>query len=305
MRIFVYLALLFLAGCASDTSVITTEEIVVEHVTEEVVGEVAYQSQQVVEPSLDVLLVIDDSCSMTEEQQILTDYLPDMYNTLETSFQGLNWRVGVTVADPASSMVGFTSYEDSNPLFELIAYVGSIGIMGRGEFGLSAAITSMAEDDDFHRPEAHLMVVFVSDEPDQSSISPSAYLTAVDLYKEEPFEVLHTAMVYLPEDVAEDCVTGLEQPGTGYLEVSEIHASLCKPEQWGSILSRVVDLVPRFSTVWPLEATPANPSDITVLIEGVENYDWTYDSVNNSVVLGSIPDPGLTVTLIYLVKPEE
>lgn len=300
------LLLSLLLGCGSDIGVNTTQEVVYENVIEEVTGEVVVDGGSVAERQMDIMFIVDNSCSMIEEHGFLMGEIPNTYAALEGGvFADIDWRIGVRSADPNEPLLGIVEKTDTNPVFSLVALIAALGTRGRWEMGLATAITSMGADNDFHREDAHLMVVFISDEPDQSSLSPTEYLNLVDLFKEDPYQVLHTAIVYLPTDTSEDCgFSGTLETGIGYLEVADEQISLCTPDTWGAMLNNAVALAPMFNSVWPLSETPTDIDKIQVLINGEETYAWSYDTSTNAVVLDEAPPAGALITIIYLKNEE-
>ncbi len=131
-------------------------------------------------PNLDVLWVVDNSDSMVEEQQALAENFGDFYAYLEST--GADYHIGVISTDIYSSehqgrLLGETPVitpetQDSDEVF---AENVNVGVGGKGdEQGLNAAILAVTEpmisgpNADFLREDAHLFVIFVSDEDDGS-----------------------------------------------------------------------------------------------------------------------------------------
>ncbi|MEQ1564003.1 MAG: hypothetical protein ABMA64_00070 [Myxococcota bacterium] len=131
---------------------------------------------------VDILWVIDDSASMTEEQNVLVNGFASFASEVDTS--GTDFHLGVITtsfdyADPArASLRGdppfLTPADDYQALFPERALVG-IGGEDK-EKGLEAAVWALqptlnlpgAPNDGFVRKDAQLLTVFVSDEEDCS-----------------------------------------------------------------------------------------------------------------------------------------
>jgi hypothetical protein len=130
--------------------------------------------------ALDVIVVVDNSGSMVEEQQALAEAADDLTNTLSGS--GLNWRVGVTTTDANPNISGgdgqlvggFTRSTDS-----IRNTIRNVGIDGSGrEYGLRAVRRALerATADDRHddnafalRPGVPVAIILLTDSEDQAA----------------------------------------------------------------------------------------------------------------------------------------
>lgn len=313
--LFAILSFIFLLSCGQDYGVnYTVEEIVeevvieeiIEEIVEETVGESVLDQGYIYKQALDIVFIVDESGSMGSEQDLLAAYLPTMYLSLiGPDFSDLEWRVLVRSSDPTVPSYGWVSWDDPNPSFTLQALFTILGTGGWYEEGLDAAIYSAAFDTDFHRAEADLLIVFVSDEPDQSSIDHATYDSLMSTFKNEPFRTTEAAIVYSEEDASlyPDCT--VEQIGTGYIEVSEQVVSFCDPESWDDILIEARDHVPQLNEKWPLSEVPYDPDTIRVFADTDEWFDWYYDAAENTVYLTDIPEYGTLISIIYVMEPTD
>ena len=180
------LSVLAAAGCVQETGLSSFET-----------DDVWYQAES---NEIDILFVVDDSCSMAEEQGILADGMLDFANELDVS--GTDFHLGVITTsfdydDPdRGRLVGTPAYltPEDDYVREFAERV-HVGIDGSDkEKGLEAAIHALSVDMQntlnlgFIRVAAKLLVVFVSDEDDCSDYgtlegtAPSAcYLRGDDL----------------------------------------------------------------------------------------------------------------------------
>ena len=106
---------------------------------------------QVPEPAVDVLFVVDNSCSMEEEQNALAQNFPAFMSFFEGS--GLDWHIGVVSTDmwdPNHSgklrqISGFNYIDSSTPnpyqVFSQMAVMGTGG--DSEEQGRAAAYTAL------------------------------------------------------------------------------------------------------------------------------------------------------------------
>jgi hypothetical protein len=304
------LSMMLLVGCSQDMGLNykveeIVEEVVVEEIIEEIVeetvGESVVEQGYIYNQALDILFIVDESGSMSYEQELIVNYLPDMYSVLTgPDFTDLDWRVMLRSADPDIEPYGWVSWDDPNPNYSLHALFTFLGSTAWLEQGLDVAIQSTAFDTEFHRPEADLLIIFVSDEPDQSFISVSTYESLISTYKTYPFETTEAAIVYSDSDIVDypDCV--VEQTGTGYIDVSEQVVSFCNPAVWEDIMYEAKAHVPTLNEEWPLSEVPYDPSAIQVFADAEEWFDWRYDNQSNTVFLTDIPEAGTLITIVYV-----
>lgn len=142
---------------------------------------------QVQQPQVDVLFIVDNSCSMFEFQQELGNNFPGFMEYFTDS--GLDYHIGVIstdMNDPSNGQgklrnIGGQAYidEDTNdPLsvFSLMANMGTTGFYD--EKGRAAAWTmvelkrEIPRNEGFIRDDAAMHFVFISDEEDQSGGNP-------------------------------------------------------------------------------------------------------------------------------------
>lgn len=137
---------------------------------------------QVSEPAVDVVFVIDNSCSMEEEQVLLAQNFPAFLQYFLTS--GLNYHIGVVSTDMEHPFhtgklqdAGGIRYLDRDTVNpgQIFAQMVQLGIGGwfeeRGRDALFTLIDirrDAPENEGFYRPNASLHAIFVSDENDQS-----------------------------------------------------------------------------------------------------------------------------------------
>lgn len=141
----------------------------------------------------DVLFVVDNSCSMAEEQAALQDNFWTFAQFFVDS--GLDFHIGITVLDdhqnqpPIGALFGPTAYITPDTLDPIGAFTGNMTMgdngVGACEIGLEAterALTPASSggyadttNDGFYREDALLSVIIVSDEPDGSTVPPDPF----------------------------------------------------------------------------------------------------------------------------------
>lgn len=136
---------------------------------------------QTVVPAVDVLFMVDNSCSMGDDQDRLVENFPTFIRWFLGS--GLEYHIGVVssdVYDPAQSgklQKGFNrkwiSEDDNNqvPMFSQMAVLGTSGSgdeRGRDAIYLGLELERDRYNQGFYRDDAALHTIAVSDEPDNS-----------------------------------------------------------------------------------------------------------------------------------------
>ncbi len=189
-------------------------------------------------PSLiDVLIVIDDSPSMIEEQLAVVTVIPELVDAALTHFPSADIRIGVITSSDASmhghacglvlagdgtlSTQGLTSAQ----LDLWLACALAVGTLGHDDEQQAAAIFAALDGegdvDAFLRPDAALMLVLASDEDDEHSPG-SGSEWAVELAAR--LALPDHAMVFgLLGDASSPCATPSLPSLGGLLDIS-IHA---------------------------------------------------------------------------------
>lgn len=282
---------------------------------------------QVTIPSVDVLWVIDNSCSMQEEQSALRSNFGEFMKYFTDS--GLDYHVGVVSTDMESRQHSGrlqqdddaqhgryidTSYNESDAIasFSQRASLGTSGSSDeRGKDAAWAALVTEAEEPDGHnagffRDEASLSVVVISDEIDYSRISTTEFANWMLTVKGEEGMTSFSSIVGLTN---RDC--GSTERGTGYLEVTEqvggISWSICT-DDWAGLLTELGLQAAGLKREFYLSLVPVEES-IVVTVENpggsVDTFqagEWTYTRTRNSVTFAEyVPEPLAVVNIEYEV----
>jgi hypothetical protein len=148
-----------------------------------------YTVEPAVRRPIDVLFVIDDSCSMENDQRLLSQNLESFFETFQSN--QVDFHVGVVTTDMESPTRGgrlvapFLTHQTPN-VTELFQRMVRVGIDGSAnELGLSAAYEatrpplSTTTNAGFLRPEADFALVFLSDEDDGGARDPVFLANAI------------------------------------------------------------------------------------------------------------------------------
>lgn len=173
-------------------------------------------------PQLDVLFVIDDSCSMGPHQQRLADNLFAFADELLST--QVDFHVGVVTTDVRvhqgllrrtihGSWID-TDTPDPDAAFRALAQVGTGGSPAERGRAAAHAVLTHGRNPGFERERADLHLVFVSDEDDASgAIAPSEdFVRLLQDRKSTPEQVQAHAIIWPP---ATTCRDGVSE-GFGY-----------------------------------------------------------------------------------------
>ena len=249
---------------------------------------------------VDIIWVIDFSGSMNGDYDRLMAGIEAMMNALPKT----NWRLNIisTDADKAAveeqfPLVPGDTIDDAKVLYNNISG-------GMREDGLEA-IHDYVEDNTYAstwvRDEASLLVVFVSDEDDQSLYDMNNLDDFIDWYDDQRETVFLSSIVNLdPADSL--CNTVQNNTGERYIDAtnyfSGIIVDICS-DDWSTGVSDATKQVEPYDE-WTLSYVPIEDS-IRIFYDGVVNGGWTYDVITNVVdFTGNMPESGVLVEISYL-----
>lgn len=255
---------------------------------------------------LDVLLVVDDSCSMTEEQAKLANNFTSFLDPVVAT--GLDWHVGVITTDmdaPLKSgrLQGSDGYRfldgaasDRDAVFARMVTRGTGG--SADERGLAAAYQALtmpttalkSANADFLRDDSQVVVMVFSDEDDQSSTTVTRnefidFLTALRETSRPQFVPIVGPAPTGCKNAATDA-----QPGTAYLAVANALGSavgsICDAD-WDPVFTEVLATVDA-TACFPL-GLDADAASIEVFLHPsgdlLAEDAWRYDPGANCVAL--------------------
>jgi hypothetical protein len=282
----------FLCGCQADYSVV--EKSIVEAVSDSFV-----QANKM--GALDILVVLDTSGSMSDN----FDTVGEGMQSLKTDIELLtdDYRFGFITADP--DRLGLQGpYDRHSTDIDLLMAPSLLPPVGREEGFAAAYMFSQQEiDNDFFRDDADLLLFFISDEEEQSSISAQMFYDWLHQFKKDA-RVDAVSIVTLEDS---ECNVGWgDSIGFKYIELSNLFhknaLDICDKE-WSiwvsesSFLTMLKDHV--VLTNHPQEGS------IKVYVDGKElTSGWSYSKNYNTVYLDEMPDYGSYVVATYLVREQ-
>lgn len=274
---------------------------------------------QVTIPVVDALFIVDNSCSMEEEQAALAANFPVFSSWFVGS--GLDFHIGVISTDmrdpehtgklrDVNGVRWVTEgTEDPDGTFTTMAVMGTDG--DGVEAGRAAGYTALevladGHNEGFLRGGSGVHLTVVSDENDASGSSPVTRSEWVDYLRNLRFSLSDVSFssVVGPTTGCEDAV----QPGTDYTAVTGLVGGVVWPictDDWSAALGELGLLATGLSREFFLSRLPvADSIEVEVTTNGAVNTgaEWTYDPARNAITfLSLLPDPLATVTIRYRV----
>ena len=294
-------------------------------------GPVEEVFRQLPGPKADLLWVIDDSCSMFDEQARLISNLSRFVAIADQT--NADYQMGVVDTDGASSSAGrlkrcfpapalvgtgYGTPEERQAAFECMFDVGLQG--GPDEQGLGAAKRALERalydtsdanpNQGLVREDASLSVVVVTDEDDSTELASRVveqFFLSVKGF-DNPEQFRFHSIIY-PTTSDEDCEESFfGTPGFRYADMSRrtggLIFNICR-DDWRPILDNLgIDtFIPK--TRWSLSQT-ADPATMTVVVDGVpvprdSTNGWSFDLTSNRVQFNGdgVPPAGAEVRVRY------
>lgn len=302
------------------------------------IGDQEERFEQVINQKVDLLFVIDNSASLGNEQALLAENFPSLVQLARG--QGVDYQIAVTTTDtndesgrlvhPSGTRAGAFSgsaslriiTESTAPSaeaqFRHHAQASALsGGAGADEAGFWATYqaTSPAllrgHNVGFLRPDAALSVIYLSDEPEQSSRGIGAPFDTVDFYRDAllalkgPGAKNQVTVSAIAGDHPGGCngATGAAAAGPRYIqlavETGGAFSSVCS-SNWPDMLRNLSPIALGIRSKFYLEKEPV-VSTIEVEVDGVSvpatmangTVNWTYGFADNSITFSPFAMPNV------------
>jgi len=258
-------------------------------------------------PPVDVMLLIDHSCSMAEDNtDDVNNGMPDFVNTLEAVS---DWQLIEVTKDDGCANGGIIDSSTPNAATLLVNHAFD----GSQISSLTEALLKLADialqntgpgqcNDGFLRPGALLHIIVISDEKEQSGKTYDHWLDDYYTYVSSPDFVKVSGVL----DGADQCNSDPTGAGAGgYLDAINAtggtELDICNAN-WGANFSDIASSVLAGARSYNL-AQSAVESTIVVTVNGTPTTSWTYTATGNTV---SVTDPpigdGDVVEITYNVE---
>jgi hypothetical protein len=263
--------------------------------------------QPVPSDGVDILWVIDASGSMSNDRDRLMVGIEAMMNALPPS----GWRLNMISTDPTVVL-----YDQQFPLVpgdtiddakQMYAFMQK-GVWEQGFEAVMMYMESNTYASTWMRNTAGLLVVFVSDEEDQSFFG---YNDADAITKfEDWFTTVRTykalaSIVNVPPEESL-CDPYEYDVGDRYIEATRdfggVVVDICTEDWSYGVRDASQELIP--IDEWQLTYTPDEES-VVVFVDETPYAGWEYDSLENKVLFVDVPPEGTHVDITYQITNEK
>ncbi len=252
-------------------------------------------------PHVGILWVIDNSASMEPEQTHLANNFGSFIDEFINS--RVDFTMGITTTDfdhRTNSLTQLTSEAANTDRAQLIKNfkkLVNVGIDGSStEEGYESSLEFLEQNSKkLLKADSYLSIIYVSDEPDQSNISPQDYLSHLSKYVGSPHKFRSHAILDLNNSGKQDSSKGarylytVNKTGGVKGDVDDNFAIILK-----DIGNNLIDL----KNMFKLSKIPYLPS-LTVTQNGIIISTWKYNSVDNAIEFDPIPDFSSELSVNY------
>jgi hypothetical protein len=281
----------------------------------EVPGETEYgeiwvdsDTQSAAMDGVDILWVIDTSGSMYRYDPELMAGIEAMINALPDA----GWRLAMMSSDPrlavAEAQFPLVPGDDIDDAMDMYNAIQRGGM----EQGFDAAYDYIINNpyaSTWMRPDAALLIVFVSDEEEQSR---THMIDVIDwtswLSSQRGGSVFQSSINNVAQ--ADSVCASIPSPidvGDRYMEATNffggVIVDICD-EDWSPGVTDATSNVDPFESI-ELTYVPSHEDTMRVFVEGALNWDWYYQSSDNTVYFTVIPSAHEHVEVAYHYDPDD
>lgn len=264
---------------------------------------------------LDILWVIDNSGSMREEQAALAYNFDVFINKFIE--KGIDFKMSITTTDTRGNNAGkpvkdsltkLTSQnlaKNQQQFLQDFANMIQVGTNGWGiEKGIKASEVFSNQFAIKHfRKDAYFVVVYVSDEEDQSEKTPQNHLKQISKWKDnaglvKAYSIVNISAPYTGSNPY--IVSGYKR----YEAMSTLTGGYISDinDRFYTTLLKMGNDIAELSQSFPLSQTPYDENNIKVFVEGVEmTSGWVYDAQTKTIKFlpASVPVSNSNIHVTY------
>jgi len=249
---------------------------------------------------IDILWVIDKSCSMNAHTASLLDGVEAMMNSLPMD---VNWRLkmitagGITLQTTTFPLTRGDTATDALDMLNALPYDG----YERGFDAVKDYVLTDTYASTWLRPDASMLVVFVSDEEEQSTMTVNDFT----MWYEKLRTGSYMASIVNVETADSVCSNPpySSMIGGRYMEATDYYAGniidICE-EDWGTAVEEATNQIEPYEE-YMLTHIPYKDT-VVVFADGSMYSDWHFDEASNKVYFDILPDEGVHVEIGYEVK---
>jgi len=249
---------------------------------------------------VDILWVIDPSGSMANDRPQIIDGIADMMAVLPLT----GWRLAILPSDYRYSeniaefplIPGDTATDAENMLNQVIN--------GAFEAGFDATYGYLMNNQyaqTWLRPDAALLIVFVSDEDEQSQAYFNSTLQFIQWVSGYRHSVFLASIINLDPSVSMCDHSSVINNGDEYVTATNYFGGqvidICDEDWSAGVADASNQIAPH--EYWDLSIQPLYDDRIYVFVDGVPYHDWHYNPAENRVYFDIIPPGGSLVEIAY------
>ena len=249
---------------------------------------------------VDILWVIDPSGSMIDDRPQIIDGIADMMSVLPLT----GWRLAIIPSDYRYSetvsefplIPGDTAADAENMM--------NIVLGGAYEAGFDASYGYLMNNQyaqTWLRPDAALLIVFVSDEDEQSQSyfgSTHQFVSWISGYRHSVFLA---SIINLDPSISLCERSSVINNGDEYIDATNHFngqiIDICDEDWSAGVADASNQIAPH--EYWDLALQPLYDDRIYVFVDGVPYTDWYYEPAENRVYFTVIPEGGALVEVAY------
>lgn len=250
---------------------------------------------------IDILWVIDKSCSMIAHKTSLLDGVEAMMDNLPID---VNWRLkmitaGGNLSYPQPTTFPLTRGDDVADALDMLNALPNDGLE-RGFRAVRSYVMSDAYAQTWLRPSASMLVIFVSDEEEQSLMSVNDF---TDWYGKIRQGKYIASIVNVPAADSICDPPAFFGAGTKYMEATDYFSGniidICE-DDWATAVEEATNQIEPYED-YMLTHIPYKDT-IAVFADGSVYNDWHFDEADNKVYFDILPEEGVHVEIGYEVK---
>ena len=179
-------------------------------------------------PQLDVLLVLDNSCSMIEDWDYITYGLTQ--TPIELDYYGFDWKMGMISMDPSDAIFVEVPHtiNPSDAGWQMIGLISDFRLIAGGdEKAFSSALAAKTRYASWFRELATTLIIFISDEKEQSGIDPT--------YFHYLWSDPHVVASIVGPEIRPEGATSCAEEAKDFHDVSSIIVDICTNQPWSVI----------------------------------------------------------------------
>jgi hypothetical protein len=237
---------------------------------------------------------------MRDNEPLLFDGIDAMINSLPST----GWRLNMISNSPPNvlndkqfPLVPGDTVADAQTMYNNM----STGAYEMGFDALEEYLFYNTYVSQWMRNDVPLLVVFVSDEEDQSNQTPAQFVQWYSNYRKN----VYLASIVHVDPYESLCSVSFYDVGYNSIEATDllggVVVDICSDDWAPGVTDASIQITPYEH--YELTHTPTDMNEVYVFIDGVPNYDWYYNRTDNTVYFTVVPTGNQLVEIAYPYAP--